>query len=304
MEVITTISGLKAYGSSYPYTIGYAGFQRKPNAYDFHAGHKACLDALRAQADKVLVGFTNDEEIFGILFNELGITYPDPDKDVCLAWAEDNNVDLVFWPDPGEMASLFDSYDVPTLKNWASTYCTDHGFVLDNDADMALLQSMMIIDKIRVELNLERRDYRVGSWKDGVARLYHKYYTELENYYTYILVPALIDPSLSAPYSHERGKEFVAAKAVLLGKIPAIISTHKSFISTNISAFQSNVKSDIDVLDSNGEFYTIKVNVYYDQPYVEPGYAYIEVVLHLSSKFYSGMPHVEGRYIYPFYEAI
>lgn len=304
MEVITTISGLKAYGSSYPNTIGYAGFQRKPNAYDFHAGHTACLNALKSQADKVMVGFTSDEEIFGLLFNELGITYPTPSKEVCLAWAEDNNVDFVFWPDPGEMTSLFDGYDIPTLKSWASTYCTDHGFVLDNDADMALLQCMMIIDKIRADLDLERRDYRVGSWKDGVVRLYHKYYIELENYYNYILIPALIDPSLSAPYSHERGKEFVTARALLLAQIPDIVATHKSLISTNISAFQNNVTSDIDVLESTGEFYTIKVNVYYNQPYIESGYAYIEVVLHLSSEFFCGVPRVEGKYVYPFYESV
>jgi hypothetical protein len=304
MEVITTTSGLQSYGSSYPYTISYMGMQRKASFDAFHPGHISCINAAKAASDKILIGFTDDEELADLLFPELNLTFGTSNKEACLAWAANNDVDIVFWPDPGEMASWFDGYDINALKSWASTYCTDHGFVLDDGWDTTLLHVMMILDKIRQDLNLERRDSRVGSWKDGTGRLYHKYYIELEGYYEYILTPSLLNPETLIPYGYVTNTEHTLAKAQFISQIPNIISTHKSLISTDITTFQNNVKSDIDALDVAGEFYTIKTNVYYNQPYVESGYAFIELVLHLDSTFSAGIPAVEGRYVYSFYVTV
>jgi len=301
MEVITTTSGLKNYGASYPYTIAYVGLQRKPSINDFHEGHVQAINTAKSVADKVLVGFTADEELYNLIFSELGMTFRTPDKNVCLEWASNNGVDLVFWPDPLEMSSWFDTYDITDLKNWADSYCNDHNFIVENDSDRSLLQLMMIGDRVRSELNLERRDYRVGSWKDGVIRLYHKYYVETEGYCQYALNPCLVNPDTKIPYGNVDLINRLLPVQAFYAEIPTIIATFKALIPTDEETFKQNVKASIDALDESGMFYVIKINVYYDKPYVESGKAYIEVYLHAAYNFSAGIPPVEGLNIYPFY---
>lgn len=301
MEIITTTSGLKNYGASYPYTIAYIGLQRKASINDFHEGHLEAVNAAKSVADKVLVGFAANEEVYDLVFSELNMSFGISDKNDCLQWASDNGVDLVFWPDPLEMSSWFDNYNITDLKNWATNYCNDHNFIFDNDSDESLLHLMMMGDKLRSELNLERRDYRVGSWKEGITRLYHKYYVETVGYSQYVLTPCLTDSNTNIPYSNSQLVDKLLPVQSFYAQIPAIVDTYKSLISTDEESFKQNIKDSIDALDGTGVFYVIKTNVYYNKPYVESGKAYIEIKLHAADNFSAGIPSVEGLSLYPFY---
>jgi len=300
MDIITTTDQLRTYGSSYPHTISYIGFQRKASIDDFHEGHLECINLAKSYTDKVLVAFTADKEVFDLFFPELNARLRDVDKDACLAWCESNNIDLVFWPNDGEMAAWFDGYDIDNLKSWAENYTSTNGFVMSNSYRQVLLHLMLIMDKIRPDLNLERIDYRVGSWKEGILRFYHKYYVDNDATvsYRYLLAPIITDAD-NIPYENNTVYTTLQGRNEMFRQLPDILISNKNFIPDDQESFRTTVISQVNALDKSGVFHVKSLDIYYNHPAIENNKALVELHLYVGDDV--GMWKEEGSIIYPFY---
>lgn len=289
MEIITTTSECKKYSKSvYNNTIAYIGMQRKESLDSFHVGHEQCVAESKQHADKVMVGFMNLGEIFTNVYPEYGIytsKSSEQIKQVCLQWCEQQNVDLVLWPERGTELSWVESFNLEELRAYVENVISTNNYFALDDYRKVLLRAAMLFTKIREDLDLYRIDVRVGSYKDGSWRLGMKHFLETYMNQVFISPEPIINPLTGFPYMSSIVDSILMPQKSFTEQLPSLIETGKSQIQIDVEQYKQDLLSSINALDTSGEFRALRVEVFYDLVWIDNNKAFIEIPLHVNNNF-------------------
>lgn len=298
MQVIKTFEEAQFDSTA---TIAHIGINRKDSIDAFHAGHELCISEGKKVADIVMLTFWEPfetlEYLYGDETDEFTLNPNDVlshDETACIQWALSQGVDIVYYPEKGEMIKIFDDYIVSDLKSWVNGISSTEGYSLINTNSLFIFKATLIYEKARNE-KAYRKDYKVTSWKDGYTRYLERHF--LDNYVNCptILVPTLKDSESNLPYSNRAYDLMNDQERQWISQVEDIVIDNSSILHIDIEHFKQDVTDQINMLDSTGVFYVTNIEVYNDSKFMDSDIL-VEVDLHVNDKFRS--EGIVGRFPY------
>jgi hypothetical protein len=247
--------------------VTYFAMKKKKSASDLHIGINKSLEEGRKYGNKTVVAFWYDGSVENFLDPRFVSTYTTEwDKEGCIAWAQSQNVDIVFVPDYEDEIATF---NIPNLKYYKDF--TDKIWTDENYASMFV--NPISSEKTKAhcvgKLITNSGFKHIFSSKDGITRFVEKHFIE-----KYTNSRAIIsDPVKSSEgiYYSSVYFKYTDKEKLELSKVESAMRA--SNLSGNVDVMGDNIKSVIDDID----FVIQNLDVISNEKFLGPNSKIIEI---------------------------
>jgi hypothetical protein len=222
-------------------TIGfntvYFNMQKKTDASTIHEGHNKSLEAGKAYGNKTVVGFWYTQALLNYISDKW---LPEPildwDSSGCVAWAESQNVDIVWAPEYIDEIAIFQIDNLLYYKGVVNKAWEEEGYE-------QLFSNPISSEKTKL-ICLSRLITNTGwkytfSWKDGITRFVEKHFME-----KYINSKVIITNPIKSPegvYYSSAYFKYSNNEKIIMAQLESVI---KSFdFSKDIMILKDNIES-------------------------------------------------------------